>query len=99
MARTEFEFQGTGRDGDFIVVDGQLPNLRTESFPAYVQTLPKAPRLKQGERAVLTYEGKNVYWRIRQPGVSRGESAGISIITVIVVVIAYDRIKKWLEDA
>lgn len=98
MEKIEFEFQGKGRDGDVLVVDGQLPNFRTEAMPAYAQTLPRAPRLEKDQRAVLVYDGSQVVWRVRQNGVSRGESAGTSLVMIIAVVVAYDKFKKWRDQ-
>lgn len=95
MARIEFEIAGKAKDGDVLVVDGSLPNFRTEAMPAYAQTLPKAPRLEQDQRAILVYDGNNVQWKVKQTGVSRGETAGISLMTVIFVVVTYDKLKKW----
>lgn len=103
MPRINLEFEGKGRDGDILVVDGQLPNFRTEAMPAYIQTLPKAPKLAPGQRAVLLMEGKgktqDMYWKVREPkGITGGQSAGISIGTVIAAIIIYDRAKAWWEN-
>jgi hypothetical protein len=91
----DLEIIGKAKDGDVLVVDGQLPNFRTETMPAYVQTLPKAPKLEKGQRAVLSYEGNQVYWKVKEAkGVSGGQSAGISFLMVAGMIFAYHRWQK-----
>lgn len=101
MARIEFDLQGKGREGDLLVVDrGGLPNLRTEAFPSYIQTLPKAPKLKEGQRAILSYEGNQVYWKVREPrGVTGGEATSLSLLSFIpMYILCRWAEKKWFSD-
>ena len=59
--------------------------------------LPALPKLEKGQRAILVVQGDTgkPEWIIRQPGPSRGESAGTSLTMIAVALVVYNRFMAW----
>ena len=94
---TRIEIKGWGEDGQMLVACGDKA-LCFENKPAPIiykthSPLPPVPKVETGQPSFLGIQDGQPAW-VTKKGVTANQSAGISLLTVLAIVIAYDKYKK-----